>query len=56
MEGSVIEDVTSHKHLGLTLSRDLSWREHIENLATSAGKSLDVLNALKYKLDSVTLE
>lgn len=29
MEGSVIQEVTHHKHVGVTLSRNLSWHEHI---------------------------
>ena len=33
----------------------MSWKEHTENLATSAGKSLDVLTVLKYRLNRVTL-
>ena len=60
MDGSVLKDVTSHTHththLGITLSKDLNWREHIETIATSASKCLDALNGLKYKLNWVTLE
>ena len=56
MNGSVLEEVDTFKHLGVTLSKDLSWNKHIENLATTAGKCLDILNALKYKLDRVTLD
>ena len=51
-----IDEVQSHKHLGLILSHDLSWKEHIESMVASAGKCLDVLNALKFKLDRKTLE
>ena len=51
-----IEEVPSHKHLGLTLSKDLSWNEHIDSVCTKASRSADVLNALKYKLDRRTLE
>ena len=53
---SVVEEVTSHKHLGVTLSNDLSWRLHIDNIVSNAGKCLDVLNALKHILDRSTLE
>ena len=56
MNGIVLDEVDSYKHLGVTVTQDLSWNKHIENLATNAGKCLDILNALKYKLDRVTLE
>ena len=56
MDGVAIDETTTHKHLGVILSEDLSWKDHIEYVATSAGKCLDVLNALKYKLDRQTLE
>ena len=56
MEGSIIEEVTSHKHLGVTLTRELTWREHIDNIVANASKSLDILSALKYRLDRTTLE
>ena len=56
MDGTILEEVSAFKHLGLTITRDLTWNQHVENLATNAGKCLDILNALKYKLDRVTLE
>ena len=51
-----IEEIDSHKHLGVTLSHNLSWGEHIDDTIASAGKRVDVLNALKFKLDRETLE
>ena len=56
MAGSVVEDVSTHKYLGVTLTKDFNWREHIESMTSSASKCLDVLNALKYKIDLVTLQ
>ena len=40
----------------ITLTNDLSWHEHITNIAISANKLLDIFNAFKYKLDRRTLE
>ena len=51
MNRTVLEEVHSYKHLGVTITKDLLWNKHIENLATKANQSLDVLNALKHKLD-----
>ena len=51
-----IKEIESHKHLGITLSTDLSWNKHINDLAVSANRILDVLNAFKYKLDRKSLE
>ena len=56
MSGTPLEEVQSHKHLGLTFSKDLDWREHIENLVTKTNQTLGVINALKFKLDRNTLE
>ena len=36
MAGTVLNDVTAHKHLGVTLANDLTWNEHIEDVATRA--------------------
>jgi hypothetical protein len=54
--GQTLKEVSSHKHLGLTLTENLTWNEHIDNIAVSANKLLDILNAYKYKLDRKTLE
>ena len=56
MNGTRVNEVQSHKHLGVTISNNLTWNDHIEEMVITAGKSLDILNALKYKLDRVTLE
>ena len=56
MNRSLLEEVTTYKHLGVTFSNDLTWNNHIETIAINAGKCLDILNALKHKLDRSTLE
>ncbi len=56
MSGTNLDEVKSHKHLGVTLAKNLCWDEHIEDIAVKANQCLDVLNALKYKLDRNTLK
>ena len=34
MNGRPLEEVTSHKHLGITLSKSLIWDEHIIHVKT----------------------
>ena len=54
--GTDLENVDSHKHLGLLLTRRLNWSPHINYLLTSVSKISDVLKMLKYKLDRKSLE
>ena len=35
--------VKHHKHLGLTLSCDGKWHEHVNNIINSASKVLDMM-------------
>ena len=56
MDGTPLQEVKAYKHLGVTLSSNLTWNAHVEDLAVRAGQCVDVLNALKHKLDRCTLE
>jgi hypothetical protein len=47
--------VDNHKHLGLTLSCDLKWHKHINNISASASKVLGSMRALKFQLKRSTL-
>jgi hypothetical protein len=51
-----IKRVTKHKHLGVTLSNDLSWNAHIGDILTKATKRLGIIRLLKFKLDRLSLE
>ena len=50
-----VEVVENHKHLGLTISSDGSWSTHIDNIASSAMKQVNMLRKLKFTLSSKSL-
>ena len=51
-----LKDVAEHKHLGLTLTDNLSWSAHVKGIVQSASKMCDVLKQFKYKVDRQSLE
>ena len=51
-----ITRVDNHKHLGLTLSNDLTWKTHVEEITDKANRRLGILRTLKYKLNRISLE
>lgn len=51
-----LTNVQEHKHLGITFSHNLSWTLHITEISQSAGRILDIMSYLQYKLDRKTLE
>ena len=50
-----LSEVQTHKHLGILLSNDLKWNNHIDMIINGIKKYLDVCTRLKYKLDRKTL-
>ena len=56
MQNVQIQEVMSHKHLGIYLSKDCSWHEHIKYIKEKAWLRLNVMRKLKYKLDRKSLE
>ena len=43
MNGTIVKEVLSHKHLGVTLSHDGRWTNHLNIITESAAKRLNVL-------------
>ena len=56
LNNNIIEDVTVHEHLGLTLCTNLSWRAHILKIHQKASKKWNLPEPLKYSLNRYTLE
>jgi hypothetical protein len=56
LDDQPIERVTSHKHLGVTLANDLSWKTHAYNIGKKAYNTLGILRPLRMKLDRASLE
>ena len=54
-DGKKIHEVSHHTHLGVTLSSNLAWREHILNIYEKASKRLNVLKGIKYQVSRDTL-
>ena len=52
----VLPETKTHKHLGLTLSSNLSWSSHIDSILNSVAPTADVLKKLKYQVDKESLE
>ena len=47
VDGNELERVTSAKLLGLTVSSNLTWNEHVSDVIKKASKSLYLLKQLK---------
>jgi hypothetical protein len=54
--GEPIKKVSSHKHLGVHLTSDLSWKKHAEETSKKASRTLGVIRPLKNRLDRRSLE
>lgn len=46
-QGCQLDYVSTHRHLGLLFSNDLSWSQYINNIVKSAYKKLGLLKKLK---------
>ena len=55
-QGTTLEDVKQHKHLGLIFSADLLWSPHINYVVCKARKLIGVMKFLQHKLSRRTLE
>ena len=55
LDGTCLNNVKSHKHLGLELSSDLSWSLHIETICSKSRQRLALLKSCKLQLNRYTL-
>ena len=56
MDEQAINEVTSHKHLGLIFSNDCNWHEHIDYVKTKSWFRINIMRKLKFQLDRKSLE
>ena len=54
-DGVSINFVDQHKHLGVTLTDNGKWQNHIENIMASASKVIGVMRKLKYTFSRIAL-
>ena len=53
--GTQIQFVDDHKHLGLTLSKNGKWHLHIDKILNSAAKVIGIMRKLKFTLNRTAL-
>ena len=51
-----LQDVSHHKHLGITLRSDLRWTDHIHEITNKSLKLVNIMKSLKFILDRQSLE
>ena len=55
MNNTQIQEVESHKHLGITISNDGTWHNHIDDITKKAWSRINALRSLKFILDRQSL-
>ena len=56
MDQTQINEVMSHKHLGIIFTNDSNRHEHIEHIKAKAWTRINVMHKLKFKLDRKSLQ
>ena len=56
MNGTMLQETNSHKHLGLTLSSSCYWSDHINNISEKVWSRLNLLRALNFRISRKSLE
>jgi hypothetical protein len=56
MNGTKIKEVTSHKHIGLTINQTLTWSDHISQVVHKASKCIGLLQRISRDVPRQCLE
>ena len=56
MNQKQIEEVNSHKHLGVVFTDDCTWHDHLNYIKCKAWNRINVMRKLKFKLDRRSLQ
>ena len=56
MDYQVVNEVNTHKHLGVIFSNDCTWHDHLEYVKSNAWSSINEMRILNFKLDRKSLE
>ena len=54
-QNHTICNVQQHKHLGLIWNTDATWKSHLLSIISKASERIDMLRALKFKLQMSSL-
>ena len=54
-ENSTLTPVNTHKHLGITLSNNYKWTDHVNNILTTSSKLLGIMRRIKFTVSRKAL-
>ena len=56
MDNTNIDEVVSHKHLGIILQNDCLWQSQIDSIIAKVSPMVNCLRSFKYRLSRKTLQ
>jgi hypothetical protein len=56
LDGTKLQEVSSYTNLGLTFSKNMSWKPHIDRITNKAAKRIAILKRNQFKLPRIALE
>ena len=56
MNGNMVKNTSSHKHMGLTFSNSGGWDEHVKSISEKPWSRLHFLKALRFRVSRKSLE
>ena len=56
LNNTMIQETSTHKHLGLTFSNTCNWADHVRTISEKACIRLNLLRALKFRVSRKSLE
>lgn len=55
LNNTPISEVTSHQHLGVTMSSNADWKQHVDNIITKTSYRISIFRKLKFRVDRRSL-
>ena len=55
INNNLLQNTTTHKHLGLIFCNNMTWKQHIESITIKASKTINMFKTIKHNVSIQTL-